>query len=248
MKTRVLALALCAIFGAMSAAAQAWRFEWIDQPQKTASKDILVVDHYARLTNVSSKDIVVKFYYYNSEKIDGHGCNICFGDLCYNLFDGPDDPDIRIPTTLVAGETSEIKTQLITCTEWDPETQKCPGKEGTSTVGFRIYDSENPADSVRFDITFVIGDISSVRDLSESMTVAVGPNPASDVVTLSAQELANVVGVDIYSNTGTILRSVGHNGTAMITVPVDGLASGSYHVVLTFANGDIYRQAISVVR
>ncbi|HCN04621.1 MAG TPA: hypothetical protein DIS79_03300 [Bacteroidetes bacterium] len=247
MKTRVLALALCAIFGASIVSAQNLKFDWVDQPTKNATTDEALVEHYSKITNTSSSNISLRFFYNNSQKHAKHGCNICFNDFCYFLFSGPDDPNLREPTVLAPGETSSIKIQLITCQ--DPETfEPCPGFVSQSTVSFRVYDMNNLSDSVFFAVTFVIDVTNSVRDIADVMDVSVGPNPASDIVTLSAQGLSNVIGVDVYDNAGSLRRSVVHNGTDNITVPVDGLSSGLHHVVLTFTNGDVYRQPISIVR
>lgn len=232
-QTLALAAALMLAFG-VDASAQSLKLDSQDpQPVKATPGGGTATTH-AQLRNVGSGTVPVNFRADLSRVVDGHNVSICFGDLCYFVF--PDDnPADRDGFDVLPDGTTDLKAQL-----------SPGGIEGTSTITYTLFNNGNPGDSLQYTVTFVIGNATSVREIGEASGVRVGPNPATGIVTIQGDIISTVIGVDIYDAQGSIVRSVMPSRTSTLTLPVNGLAAGSYQVILT-TDKDVFRAPITVV-
>jgi hypothetical protein len=84
-------------------------------------------------------------------------------------------------------------------------------------------------------------EVNSVSDDAAKRGVLIMPNPTTDnaVSTMPAEWIGRHVNVDIFDIFGARVGSERLPGTGMLTLPITGLASGNYHVVLRVDNDRI---------
>lgn len=242
MKSRVLiprAMLFClvALTSLSYGNAQSFETEMYD-PSTLLGTPSTTLEHRGILRNLSAspKNVVVR--YFNELTHPDHAPSMCTAELCYELPNSFLEPQYDLPVfTLAAGDSIALKALL------NPV-----GYDGTSTLIFRIFDQENPADSVRYQMTFSISAANTVGDLLALADVVVAPNPTSDRVNISAPILTQATSLDVYATDGQLLSTQRHDGSQLSTVNVSTLPAGSYHIVVTLASGVIYRTPISVIR
>lgn len=242
MKSRVLsslALVICLVAFASTdkLAAQSFSVKMFD-PSPMFVTPSAYPEHHGMLTNTSSMLKSVRVRYFSIEKNLSHGASMCTGEACYELPESFFGEPYDLPLfNLAAGDSIELKAILLP-----------GGHEGISTLRFTIFDVEFPADSVPYAMTFNVSLANSVKDLSEVAEVEVGPNPATDRVTISSTMLSQAVSANVYASDGRVLKSQGHDGSQRLVVDVSALSAGMYHVVVTMTSGAVYRTPVSVVR
>jgi len=226
----VLALA-CSTF----ASAQSFVLDSLEQYVNSIPQAVVYSNGIIRNLSDSEKEVRVKADL--SEVTLDHDVAICFGNLCFNIYRDGDDPYERDPYMMPGKSTEALKMQIVTRLV-----------EAISAPVFTVFDGKNPTDEIKFQVVFNVSSVASVQDVSTIASIAMGPNPTTDVVTFNGDLLSSIVGVNVYSMDGTLRRVVGTNGSTTITVPFEGMASGMYQVMLSTKNNEAYRATISVVR
>jgi len=235
MKTHVLAL----VFGTLltaSAGAQTFVIDWAkpDTVTGTPTGGQIKRDGTVRNTNMASKEL---YFRYN---IDGlaldHTAQLCM-NLCWSLYTGIDYPYER------AGQILEATTGTLPIyVDVAPN-----GNPGTSVVFVTLFDKADTNDKISFKTTFV-SDISATLLDASQLGLAVGPLPATELVTVSGDALATVVSLGLYDATGNIVRSFGTSASSVVSLPLSGLASGTYRLLLTQGNGTISAAPVVITR
>lgn len=234
MKMRALLLSTFMLFLPIALLAQSYTIAWNESdslrgvPNKTAKRT-----GYLYNTTFSQKNILFRFDL--SRMSEGHEAAMCFGDNCFYLFPGEDDPKVRAVQTLRELGDLYIYVDLV------------PNyKLGTSTVGFTFFDSTDVNDTIAFTTTFIIEPVSSIIEATSS-ELSLYPLPANDVVTLKGTSAGDVVGIDLYSAQGSIIRTYNTMRAPSRTLDISGLSSGSYHFLLTLSNGSVLRLPLSII-
>lgn len=230
-----LLVAVFAVSCTMMASAQSFVLDSLDSLVNSMPESIVYAHGKLRNLSDAQKEVRVKA---DLDKVSfDHDVAICFGNQCFNIYRDGDDPYERTPYPMPGLSTEDLKMQLITHTA-----------EGRSAVIFTVFDGQKPSDSLRFQVVYNISSTASVRDLNTVASVTMGPNPTADRVTFRGDVLSTITGINIYSMDGTLRRTVGTNGSTTITVPFDGMSTGTYQVLLSTASNEAYRATISVVR
>jgi hypothetical protein len=95
-------------------------------------------------------------------------------------------------------------------------------------------------------VTFLVG-TSSVRDAQE-LAVTVSPNPSSEVITVTGDATASIIAYNLYTADGRLRRTFPVTNDGVARLDVSDLSAGTYHLMLTVPGGDVYRQAVSIIR
>lgn len=171
------------------------------------------LDAYISVENVSPNPVTFGVRIDTSRKSPYHRVNFCSGQACYPSFVLESDEQGRV--TLQPGERDHtFKIQF------DPQ-----GESGQSVIGVVIYNVADMSDYIAFDVTFEATTL-SVEQPVEAVTVA--PNPASDVVHVSAVMGARVEIVDAL---GRVVRST-TMPSDRAALSVGDLPSGTYRIVV----------------
>lgn len=224
MKTHVLALLITFIGGTSGAWAQTFLVDWKEGPVITASPSNGTVKRSGTIRNLSDAQKELYFSYDLSGMSLDHTAQLCI-DLCWQLYQGQDDPTERDPQILTPMGTLPI---YVDATPY--------GFEGTSLVAVWLFDKNNPTDRVDFTVTFVFDATASVRT-AEDAGISVGPNPASDVVSVRGTSVAGIRSASLYDASGLLVRSYGKPQSEFASFPTSGLSSGSYTLVLSSPQG-----------
>jgi hypothetical protein len=111
------------------------------------------------------------------------------------------------------------------------------GYDGTSTVEYKFYDSNNPSDYTTASFTYVFGSVGIVENGSRSQ-FEIFPNPASGEVKIAYNFSGNSSSeLRLHNTLGAVVsRSVIPSGQGVQTVTVSHLPAGLYYYSL-FENG-----------
>ncbi len=236
MKHLVLLSAALLILGSGIAGAQAtYTIDWNypDTLHAEVGQAVLKRTGTVRNLNDQAKEILFRF---NIDKvIEGHSVGFCFGDLCYFQWPGVDDPYERDPQHLPGNGTLPVYSLCNILNK----------TQGTSVVWYEMFDKNNPNDTLPFTITYIVGEPTSVRDAKE-LGITVSPIPATDRLTVSST--ASTRGADVYSSAGVLLRSYIAQPGATLSLDVQDLATGSYHLVLTQSDGTVVQAPFVIAR
>jgi hypothetical protein len=227
-----LAIAACSLWATM-ASAQSFVLDWQDPP-KAALPDDGLVQSEGSFRNTASKPISILFKTDFTNVVAEHSMRICFGDYCYICY--PDSyPEDRDPFVMPGNSSEKLKAQCV------PN-----GVAGNSTIIYTLFDRDNPTDTMRYGVTFLVG-TSSVRDAQE-LAVTVSPNPSSEVITVTGDATASIIAYNLYTADGRLRRTFPVTNDGVARLDVSDLSAGTYHLMLTVPGGDVYRQAVSIIR
>jgi hypothetical protein len=235
MKTQLLALAMLAFFFSASASAQSFKIDWDHAPLvKGSVNDVLELE--GTLTNLDDKAKLLLFSFNIDDLVDAQTASLCFEFNCFFLWPGEDNPTDRPTQRLDGNGTMRLFASCI------PN-----GVAGTSTIRYNIFDSANVEDSQDVAIVYIAGEVSSVVDAS-TLGFSVGPTPATDVMTVRGDEANQIIGANIFSFDGTLVRTYSVSAGPSHTFSVNGLSAGSYHLILSTSDGQMVRSAVTVLR
>lgn len=171
------------------------------------------MDAYINVENISSQPVTFGVRIDTMRKSVFHRVNFCSGAACYPSFILQSDSQGEV--TLQPGEVDHtFKLQF------DPQ-----GAAGESVIGVVIYNVANWSDYLSFDVTFSATILSVEEHVAR---VSVAPNPASDVVVISAAIGSRA---EIVDPVGRILRSLVLQSD-QTSVSVADMPSGAYRVVV----------------
>ena len=233
MKSRALLSVVILFLAGIAASAQSFRIDWntgFDVVGLPFDDDITL-----KGTMVNENNVQKEFLFtYNIDGLyEGHSAALCFGDQCFFLFEGEDDPTLRQKQILTPNGTLALYAYLYPF-----------GVTGTSSVSYRIYDPTQSGEEVSFTVNYYAGttDVPEAAELGFS----IGPNPTSDVVTVQPAEGMILKGANLYSADGSLVRTFGVFEQGLNTFSMSGLASGTYHLLLNLADGSMVRSTIVV--
>jgi hypothetical protein len=233
MKTHVVALLLACL--ATAASAQTFYIDW-NQPNPITgppTKTTMKRDGYVRNSTVSTKELYFRF---NLDEVNTyHTAQLCMS-LCWLLYRGEDYPFEREGQILTAGASLPIYVDLT------PN-----GTEATSTIRVTLFDKTDTTDKLDFEVKFVVDKNTSVSRI-EDVGVTIGPNPTAEVLSLTGEALSSVTSVSLYDMQGNIIRSYGVPMGSNVRYTLDGLASGTYRLVLAMRDGSLRGSAVTVAR
>lgn len=235
MKTHVLAL-IAGLFLSVSAGAQTYVIDWLQGETINGTPEGGTVKREGTVRNLNETAKELYFSYDLTDMSLDHTAQLCM-NLCWSLYPGPgDDPYIREGQVLSVGGTLPIYVDLT------PR-----GAEGTSIVRVSMFDKTNTNDKLNFAITFKIAPSTSVRDASE-IGLSVGPLPASESITVRGDVLPTINTIGLYDASGNIVRSYGVYSSTAATLPLSGLASGTYRLIMTSADGSMSASPVVISR
>ena len=240
MKSRLLLLAFLLTALVSAAPAQTFRMDWTDADSVKGPVSSSLKRN-GRIVNLNGTAKNLLFRYDISGVAATHTAAMCFGDLCFFLWPGEDDPTLREAQYLAGGGSLKIYTL---CNSFG---ETGVGEPGITTFYVTLFDRDNTSDSVRFSCTYIVGDVSSVPELG-TLGLSAGPLPATDVVTITGEQARTISGADLYSANGTLLRTYGINQADQHSIDVTDLTSGTYHLVLTTTSGTVVRTPVVIVR
>ncbi len=233
MKSQVLGLAVL-LAGALSAGAQSFVIDWA-KADSVKGTPATTVKRDGTVRNLDDKQKELYFSYNLDGLTFDHTAQLCM-NLCWALLPGPDDPFIREGQVLTANGTLPIYVDLT------PH-----GTEGTSVVAVRMFDGNNQSDRLDFTVTFVISEASSVAD-AEDLGISVGPLPATDALVVRGEAVGTMASVGLYDLNGNVVRSFGTVPGAVNSLPLAGLAAGSYRLVFIAKDGSMSASPVVITR
>lgn len=235
MKTHVLAL-VAGLLLSMSASAQTYTIDWLQGETISGTPGGGTVKREGTIRNLNNTAKELYFSYdLNGLSLD-HTAQLCMNS-CWSLYPGPgDDPYIRDGQVLSVGGTLPLYVDLT------PH-----GTEGTSLVQVSLFDKTNTNDKLNFSVTFKIAPSTSVRDASE-IGLSVGPLPATESVSVRGDVLPTITTIGLYDASGNIVRSYGVPTSTVATLPLSGLASGTYRLIMTSADGSMSASPVVITR
>lgn len=235
MKSRLLLLAFLLTGLSAMASAQTYHINW-DDKDSVSGANTQQFKRNGHIVNDNSTPKNLLFRYDLSQVAAGHMPAMCFGDFCFFLFPGEDNPTDREAQYLPGSGELKIYTLM-----------NANGTDGISTFSITLFDQTVTSDSVRFTGTFFVGDVNSVEDLS-SLGLTAGPLPATDHVTVGGEQSRTIVGANLYTADGNLVRSYGISEADQHTFTVNGLANGTYHLLLTTTSGTVVRTPVVIAR
>lgn len=233
-KWTLLSVILACSMWATVASSQSFVLDWQDPPKSVPSNSS-VVTSYGEFRNVSGsmKSILFKADFTNC--VAEHSMRICFGDLCYFVF--PDAlPEERDPFDMPGNSKESLKAQMV---PFDAA--------GTSTIGYTIFDRNNPSDTMRYNVTFIVTPASSVKELTD-LDITVGPTPATSTITVRGTDAASIYALNLYTADGRLRRTFPATPASAWTLDVSDVDAGTYHLMITMPNGDVFRAPVAIVR
>ncbi|MFN4984516.1 MAG: hypothetical protein ACK5BQ_08560 [Ignavibacteria bacterium] len=233
MKTHVLAFIL--VLACVGASGQTFFIDWTKPNPITGKPSVASHKREGTVRNSNGKAKELYFRYDLSGINEKHTAQLCM-TLCWFLFPGEDDPYLRPGQNLTENGTLPIYIDLTT-----------NNSEGNSTLKVTLFDKTDTTDALNFDVQFVISENTSIRD-AEQWGLSVGPVPSTDALTVRGEELTRATTIGLYDTNGELVRSFGNANTSLATLPLSGLAGGSYRLVLTLQNGTVVGAPVSIVR
>lgn len=235
MKTHVLALVFGLLLTATSGA-QTFVIDWAkpDTVTGTPTGGQIKRDGTVRNLNATTKEL---YFRYNIENLAlDHTAQLCM-NLCWSLYTGVDYPYER------EGQILEATTGTLPIyVDVAPN-----GNSGKSDVYVTLFSKADTTDKISFKTTFVADPTASVLDASE-LGLVVSPLPATESVNVQGDALTTVVSLGLYDATGNIVRSFGTSGSRAASLPLNGIASGTYRLLLTQSNGTISAAPVVITR
>lgn len=232
MKSHVVALLLACL--AVTASGQTFFIDW-KQPNPvvgSVTSPTLKREGLVKNSNTTKKEL---YFRYNLDNVHpDHRAQLCMS-LCWSLLPGTDYPFDREPQILTADTSLPIYVDLTT-----------RGVEGESTINVTLFDGANQSDKLTFDVQFSVL-VASVRDLAE-VGIRVGPNPTSDVLFISGDALSTTRSVGLYDLQGNVVRSFGTPTQTSAQFTLEGLAAGTYRLIMTMADGSMHGTSVVVSR
>lgn len=186
-----------------------------------------------RNLNAVAKQILFR---YNIDSLQpDFSVGFCFGDLCYFQFPGEDNPYERDPQDLAPNGSLPVYSLC----------NKLGTNDATSTVWYEMFDKLDTNDKLPFYITYVFKIPTSVTDAAQA-GIGVWPNPATNVLTVGGAD--KVLGANLYSATGVLLKTYGVEQAPSITLNIQDLTSGAYHMVFNLSDGSVVQAPFAVVK
>jgi hypothetical protein len=233
MKTHVLAFIL--VLATAGASAQTFYIDWTKPNPITGKPSIASHKRDGTIRNSNGKAKELYFRYDLSGINEKHTAQLCM-TLCWFLFPGEDDPYLRPGQNLTETGTLPIYIDLST-----------NASEGNSTLKVTLFDKTDTTDALNFEAQFVITENTTVRDAQE-LGVTVGPVPTTDVLSVRGEELVHATMIGLYDANGELVRSFGSPQSSSASLPLTGLAAGSYRLVMTLKNGSMVGSPVAIVR
>lgn len=233
MKTHVLAFIL--VLACVGASGQTFFIDWTKPNPITGKPSVASHKREGTVRNSNGKAKELYFRYDLSGINEKHTAQLCM-TLCWFLFPGEDDPYLRPGQNLTENGTLPIYIDLTT-----------NNSEGNSTLKVTLFDKTDTTDALNFDVQFVISENTSIQD-ADQWGLTVGPVPSTDALTVRGEELVRATTIGLYDTNGQLVRSFGNANTSLATLPLSGLAGGSYRLVLTLQNGTVVGAPVSIVR
>lgn len=233
MKTHVLAFIL--VLACVGASGQTFFIDWTKPNPITGKPSVASHKREGTVRNSNGKAKELYFRYDLSGINEKHTAQLCM-TLCWFLFPGEDDPYLRPGQNLTENGTLPIYIDLTT-----------NNSEGNSTLKVTLFDKTDTTDALNFDVQFVISENTSIQDANQ-WGLTVGPVPSTDALTVRGEELARATTIGLYDTNGQLVRSFGNANTSLTTLPLSGLAGGSYRLVLTLQNGTVVGAPVTIAR
>ncbi|MBM4179443.1 MAG: hypothetical protein FJ211_08945 [Ignavibacteria bacterium] len=233
MKTHVLAFIL--VLAATAASAQTYYIDWKKPNPVVGKPSVASHKRDGTIRNSNGKPKELYFRYDLTGINEKHTAQLCM-TLCWFLFPGEDDPYLRPGQNLTENGTLPIYIDLTT-----------NNAEGNSTLKVTLFDKTDTTDALNFDVQFVISENTSIRD-AKDVGLAVGPVPSTDALSIRGDELVHATMIGLYDANGELVRSFGSPQSLATSLPLTGLAAGSYRLVLTLQNGTVVGAPVTVVR
>ena len=232
MKSHLLTLTAAALLLQVAAYSQVLSIEWhAPNPMYAGAQSTAIID--GDLVNHTGAAMNILFSCDVSQMHSGHSGSFCFGEQCFPLFDCTDDPTVRADQYLPANGRIDVHAWC------NPN-----NVNGVTSISYNMFDKDDQEKAVAFTVTYVLGP-SSVADATE-FGISVGPNPIKDVATITGAK--SVVGINLYSYEGALLRTYGFVQSDAIQLNMSDVASGPTHLIFTMLDGKVLRTPISVIR
>lgn len=233
MKTHVLAFIL--VLATAGASSQTYYIDWKKPNPIVGKPSTSSLKREGTVHNSNGKPKELYFRYDLSGINEQHTAQLCM-TLCWFLFPGEDDPYLRPGQILTENGTLPIYIDLTT-----------NKTEATSTLKVTLFDKTDTTDALTFEAQFVVSESASIRD-AEDLGFVISPLPATDVVSVRGNELSSATMIALYDASGNLVRSFAQPGTSTTTLPLTGLASGAYRLVLTLQNGTAVGAPVTIAR
>ncbi|MCX6140973.1 MAG: T9SS type A sorting domain-containing protein [Candidatus Kapabacteria bacterium] len=226
MKTHVLTLALSLLLVG-SVGAQTFTIDWTkpDTVKGLPTDFQLKREGSVRNLNMTGKEL---YFSYDISLLGlDHTAQLCM-TMCWALYPGPgDNPYERIGQVLAPNGTLPIYVDIA------PN-----GSIDNSVIKVSLFDKSDKAEVLNFTTTFVVSNTSSIRDAAE-IGLTTGPLPASDVLVVRGDALHTISTLGLYDTSGNLVRSFGVSGSSVASLPLSGLATGAYRLIMTQTNGEM---------
>lgn len=200
-----------------------------------APKGQITVKRTGTMRNLNAVAKQILFRYNIDKLLPDFSVGFCFGDLCYFQFPGDDNPYEREPQNLPASGTLPVYSLC----------NKLGSTVGTSTVWYEMFDKNDTTDKLPFYITYVYENPTSVTNAAQA-GIGVWPNPATSVLTVGGAD--KVVGANLYSASGVLLKTYGVEQASSISFNIHELTSGAYHMVFNLSDGSVVQAPFAVVK
>ncbi len=232
MKTHLLTL-LVAVATVVPALGQSFVIDWAKPNPIHGTPTGGTVKRDGTIRNLTETQRELYFTYDLSGLSLDHTAQLCM-NLCWSLMPGPDDPFIREGQILPPNGTLAIYVDLT------PR-----NSEGTSVIAVSLFDGNNMTDKIDFVVEFEISPTASVADAA-SRGVTVGPLPTSQSLSVRGNVLTSVRSMGLYDVSGTLVRSFGTGTGTSTTLPLAGVAAGTYRLVFVDAAGSLFASPVVV--
>jgi len=232
-----LSLILCALFLGAKVSAQTFAISnyttTIYEPT-----NIYGIESHVTIDNTTSNpvDVIIERTIVNL--FPGHTESFCFGLSCYpsgtsSTWSGSNPAVI----TMGAGKGEDFKASV------DPN-----ANSGTTNLHYRIFDQNNSADSIGFDLNFVFGSVGIAENKEEFGVSKSLRNPA-DAFTLFSYNLKSDEISDklvVFNMLGSMIKSIALNGQrGTVVMNTSELNNGIY--LVSYMSGNKVRSTSKLV-
>ena len=184
-----------------------------------------------RVTNITSRTLVVKVSRTILSEVNGSTNNMCWGVNCYT------------PTTSITPSGDSIEpngTNTTFVADYNPN-----NTEGTSRIKYCFFVNGSATDSVCTIMTF--STVTSAKAKANLLQMVASPNPCSDVLNLTFVAQDEAARLDMFNLLGQKVISqniaAGTTGTSLRTAD---LPAGQYFVRFMIGNKSIATTRVSV--
>lgn len=233
MKIHVLALVLGVILTATSGA-QTFMIDWVQPATVVGPADSSQIRREGTIRNLNGKAKGLLFSYDLQRLLLDHQAQLCI-TLCWALHREPDDPTERFEQELTSEGTLPIYVAI------SPYSMA-----GTSQISVTLFDAKDTTDKLSFTNTYVVDPTATVGD-AKDVGIWVGPLPATESVIVRGDAVQTLLSMGLYDNNGNLIRSYSTSGASVATLPVSGLASGTYRLIMTMGNGTTVAAPVVIV-